>query len=79
MDRGSISDLLHCNSNGMPTSPHFRGLSPRTNNKQIRLPDYAIAAIAYQMMWGLGYLHFESVLHRDIKVRGHGLLFCPCC
>eukprot|EP00804_Cyclotella_cryptica_P019838 CCRYP_017037-RA/>CCRYP_017037-RA protein AED:0.02 eAED:0.02 QI:177/1/1/1/1/1/4/794/471 len=67
MDRGSISDLLHCNPNGMPTSPHFRGLSPRTNHKPVRLPEYSIAAIAYQMMWGLGYLHFESVLHRDIK------------
>lgn len=68
MDRGSISDLLHCNSNGLPTSPLFRGLSPRSSNINTRIPEYAIAAIAYQMMWGLGYLHCESVLHRDIKV-----------
>eukprot|EP00956_Cyclotella_meneghiniana_P007611 scaffold10237_cov71-Cyclotella_meneghiniana.AAC.17 len=67
MDRGSISDLLHCNSNGLPTSPLFRGLSPRSSNMNTRIPEYAIAAIAYQMMWGLGYLHCESVLHRDIK------------
>ena len=71
MDRGSISDLLHCNSNGLPTSPLFRGLSPRTSTRNVRLPEYAIAAIAYQMMFGLGFLHFESVLHRDIKVRFH--------
>ena len=68
MDRGSISDLLQCSSNGLPTSPLFRGLSPRHNKRSVGLPECTIAAIAYQMMWGLGYLHFESVLHRDIKV-----------
>jgi hypothetical protein len=68
MDRGSISDLLNCNSTGLPTSPLFRGLSPHTSYRSVKLPEYAIAAIAYQMMWGLGFLHFQSVLHRDIKV-----------
>lgn len=69
MDRGSIEDLLHCNSDGLPTSPLFRGVSPRTSSRTVAIPEYAIAAIAYQILWGLGYLHFESVLHRDIKVR----------
>ena len=67
MDRGSIADLFRCNSNGLQTSPLFRELSPRRNNKQVVLPEHTIASIAYQMLWGLGYLHFESVLHRDIK------------
>ena len=31
------------------------------------LPDPLSAAITYQMLWGLSYLHFENRLHRDIK------------
>ena len=31
------------------------------------MPEYAIASIAYQMIWGLGYLHHEGILHRDVK------------
>ncbi|EED86933.1 hypothetical protein THAPSDRAFT_269874 [Thalassiosira pseudonana CCMP1335] len=70
MDRGSLADLRHSNtinnSNSIPTSPHFRGLS-QPNKTHRTMPEYAIASIAYQMIWGLGYLHFEGVLHRDIK------------
>lgn len=32
-----------------------------------QLPDPVSAAITYQMLWGLSYLHFENRLHRDIK------------
>jgi serine/threonine protein kinase len=31
------------------------------------LPEHACAAILYQCCWGLGYLHFERRLHRDVK------------
>lgn len=31
------------------------------------LPEPALAAVAYQVLWGLAYLHFERRLHRDIK------------
>ncbi|CAM9257804.1 unnamed protein product [Chrysoparadoxa australica] len=31
------------------------------------IPEEVIAAITYQILWGLGYLHYEHKLHRDIK------------
>jgi len=49
------------------SSPLFLGLSPPSAERHRRVPEYAIAAVAYQMLWGLGYLHHEGVLHRDVK------------
>ena len=53
-----------------PGTPLFCNLSPPTsdNGKHRKVPEYAVAAIAYQILWGLCYLHYEGVLHRDIKV-----------
>ena len=31
------------------------------------VPDSMLASIAYQMLWGISYLHHERMLHRDIK------------
>jgi serine/threonine protein kinase len=31
------------------------------------IDDYSLAAISYQIMWGLAYLHYDNNLHRDIK------------
>mmetsp|Transcript_23093 Transcript_23093/g.38042 ORF Transcript_23093/g.38042 Transcript_23093/m.38042 type:complete len:492 (-) Transcript_23093:26-1501(-) len=62
MNFGSLADLLSPSSSTTTTSLSFSG---RTNQHQI--PEYAIASIAYQMIWGLAYLHHEGVLHRDIK------------
>ncbi|KAG5177228.1 kinase-like domain-containing protein [Tribonema minus] len=31
------------------------------------MPENVIAAIFYQVLWGLSYLHYERKLHRDIK------------
>uniref|UniRef100_A0A7S2UX05 mitogen-activated protein kinase kinase n=1 Tax=Fibrocapsa japonica TaxID=94617 RepID=A0A7S2UX05_9STRA len=32
-----------------------------------RLDERYMAAVTYQILWGLGYLHYERRLHRDIK------------
>lgn len=29
--------------------------------------EIAMSAITFQILWGLGYLHFEKQIHRDIK------------
>ena len=39
------------------------------DNRSSRMPERATAAIAYQALWGLAYLHHENALHRDVKVR----------
>lgn len=33
----------------------------------VHLTEACLAGIAFQIMWGLGYLHYERRLHRDIK------------
>ncbi|GBG34291.1 Mitogen-activated protein kinase kinase 3 [Hondaea fermentalgiana] len=35
--------------------------------KQGAIPEPAVAAIAYQALWGLGYLKHEKRVHRDVK------------
>lgn len=36
---------------------------------RIKMPlsEPLLASISYQILWGLGYLHFEKKLHRDVK------------
>lgn len=34
---------------------------------KIRLTEIAFAGIAFQLIWGLAYLHFDRRIHRDIK------------
>mmetsp|Transcript_21279 Transcript_21279/g.21989 ORF Transcript_21279/g.21989 Transcript_21279/m.21989 type:complete len:536 (+) Transcript_21279:47-1654(+) len=41
----------------------------------ITLDDRSMASITYQIMWGLAYLHYDNLLHRDIKP-GNILLNC---
>jgi serine/threonine protein kinase len=55
MDRGSLADLI------------IAAKVEEDSGASTMIPEYAIAAIAYQILWGLSYLHFEGVLHRDIK------------
>ncbi len=33
----------------------------------IKIDEHALGAIVYQVLWGLGYLHFDNRMHRDIK------------
>jgi serine/threonine protein kinase len=33
----------------------------------VRMSESVMASIAFQMVWGLGYLHYEKQIHRDIK------------
>lgn len=36
-------------------------------DSDIEISEEVMAAIAFQMIWGLGYLHYEKQIHRDIK------------
>lgn len=35
--------------------------------EDINVNEQVMAAIVYQILWGLGYLHYDNRLHRDIK------------
>jgi serine/threonine protein kinase len=53
MDRGSLADLIIAAK-----------VKKDSEASSTMIPEYAIAAIAYQILWGLSYLHYEGVLHR---------------
>lgn len=36
-------------------------------DKDIPMNEEVMAAISFQVIWGLGYLHYEKQIHRDIK------------
>ena len=65
MNFGSLADLLSRQSSTTTSSSVLD--EDGTANDNNPMPEYAIASIAYQMIWGLGYLHHEGVQHRDIK------------
>lgn len=35
--------------------------------RDVHLSEPVMAAIAFQIVWGLGYLHYEKQIHRDVK------------
>mmetsp|Transcript_10222 Transcript_10222/g.22676 ORF Transcript_10222/g.22676 Transcript_10222/m.22676 type:complete len:378 (-) Transcript_10222:25-1158(-) len=43
----------------------FRKYQQHSGNKG--LPEASVAAIAYQILWGIAFLHHEGMIHRDIK------------
>ena len=42
---------------------------------QVDINERVMAAIAFQILWGLGYLHYEKQIHRDVKP-GNILMVC---
>jgi serine/threonine protein kinase len=44
-----------------------RGSLEFIKDKDIKMNENVIAAISYQILWGLGFLHYENQIHRDIK------------
>lgn len=51
MDRGALQAVLY---------EQIEGTSARFSNP-------VLASISYQLLWGLSYLHFERMMHRDVK------------
>ncbi len=69
MHLGSLADFLGFEDkySRRKTLAAIRSSDEDTRFRPIRLTEKALAAIAYQMLWGLAYLHCENILHRDIK------------
>jgi serine/threonine protein kinase len=44
-----------------------RGALDFLMDTDIRINEEVMAAIVFQIIWGLGYLHYERQIHRDIK------------
>ncbi|KAJ1407970.1 kinase-like domain-containing protein [Ochromonadaceae sp. CCMP2298] len=42
---------------------------------RLEVSEQVMAAIAFQICWGLGYLHYEKQIHRDVKP-GNMLMTC---
>lgn len=62
MDRGSLEDL-QTNVRTM-----LRSETPHSKERVAAVvPESPSAAIAFQILWGMGYLHYEQRSHRDIK------------
>ena len=45
----------------------YRGSLDFLMGKDWVITEAVFASIVYQVVWGLGYLHFDNRLHRDIK------------
>lgn len=58
MDCGSLEQFLHL---GHDDDFHTNSSTP------IIPTERAMAAISYQILWGLSFLHHENVIHRDLK------------
>ena len=39
----------------------------KKDGKKGRIPEHVLANATYQILYGLGYLHYEKRLHRDLK------------
>jgi serine/threonine protein kinase len=66
MDRGSLLDVMDYHATSAFSSSLNRRV-PSSPRGGCALPEAAVASIAYQMLWGVGYLHYENIIHRDVK------------
>lgn len=57
-DHGSIGVILEFMD---------RGTIEFMKDPDVRVSDMAMAAMSFQVVWGLAFLHYERQLHRDIK------------
>jgi serine/threonine protein kinase len=44
-----------------------RGSLEFITRKDVTMTESVMAAITFQIIWGLGYLHYENQIHRDVK------------
>mmetsp|Transcript_7432 Transcript_7432/g.13363 ORF Transcript_7432/g.13363 Transcript_7432/m.13363 type:complete len:237 (-) Transcript_7432:369-1079(-) len=79
MDKGSLLDVLQTDRAHFPSTPKKEKhvlLRNREENHVVDLelsalskgmPERIVASVAYQILWGVAFLHFENSIHRDIK------------
>lgn len=53
-----VLEYMDLGSLEMFKSPHVASVA---------IPERVLAAMTYQMLWGLGYLHYDNTMHRDVK------------
>lgn len=64
----SLKGAFHDHGNiGIILEYMDRGSLEFLMDKRYRISEEVMAAISFQMIWGLGYLHYEKQIHRDIK------------
>lgn len=45
-------------------------------DKRVEIDERAMAGITFQILWGLGYLHYEKQIHRDVKPGNILMVMC---
>lgn len=45
-------------------------------DKRVEIDERAMAGISFQILWGLGYLHYEKQIHRDVKPGNILMVMC---
>lgn len=57
-DHGSIGIILEFMD---------RGTLEFLKDPRVKSTELSVAGIAFQIVWGLAYLHYEKQIHRDVK------------